>query len=93
MSVFPCELGTTKSLQGATTVTVGSWKLPILGCPGTEVNGSMVNGSMGYFTDPYKWGMNWGYKPIDPFTIDPFTSNGTSKYMRVIRAEVVEVGI
>ena len=67
MSVFPCELGTTKSLQGAGTV--GSWKLPILGCPGTE-----VNGSMGYFTDPYKWGMNWGYKPIDPFTIDPFTS-------------------
>ena len=24
-----------------------------------EVDGSMVNGSMGYFT--YKWGMNWGY--------------------------------
>ena len=22
-----------------------------------EVNGSMVIGSMGYFTDPYKWGI------------------------------------
>ena len=32
-----------------------------LDVPGQEVNGSMVIGSMGYFTDPYKWGMNWGY--------------------------------
>ena len=28
----------------------------VLGCP-QEVNGSMVIGSMGYFTDPYKWGI------------------------------------
>ena len=26
--------------------------------------GSMVNGSMGYFTDPYKWGIPWGYNPL-----------------------------
>ena len=34
------------------------------------VIGSMVIGSMGYFTDPYKWGMNWGYNPL-VLTIDP----------------------
>ena len=27
-----------------------------------EVIGSMVNGSMGYFTDPYKCRINWGEK-------------------------------
>ena len=34
--------------------------------PGSRVRaiGSMVNGSMSYFTDPYKWGMNWGYNPL-----------------------------
>ena len=26
--------------------------------------GSMVIGSTGYFTDPYKWGMNWCYNPL-----------------------------
>ena len=30
---------------------------PPVGCPGQEVDGSMVNGSMGYVTDPYKWGI------------------------------------
>ena len=37
----------------------------MLGCPGTEVIGSMVNGSMGYFTDPYKWGSPWGCNPFN----------------------------
>ena len=36
----------------------------LLGCPGQEVNGSMVIGSMGYFTDPYEWGIPWGYNPM-----------------------------
>ena len=46
-----------------------------LGCPGTEVIGSMAIGSMGYFTDPYKWGIPWGEKKnTDPITIDPITS-------------------
>ena len=35
-----------------------------------EVNGSMVIGSMGYFTDPYKWGIPWGEKN-HLHTIDP----------------------
>ena len=30
----------------------------------------MVNGSMGYFTDPYKWGIPWDYNPLIR-TIDP----------------------
>ena len=33
-----------------------------LDVPGRKL-GSMVIGSTGYFTDPYKWGMNWGYNP------------------------------
>ena len=32
--------------------------------------GSMVIGSMGYFTDPYIWGMKWGYNQLI-LTIDP----------------------
>ena len=35
-----------------------------------EVNGSMVIGSMAYFTDPYKWGIPWGYNLLI-LTIDP----------------------
>ena len=30
----------------------------------------MVIGSMGYFTDPYKWGIPWGYNPLI-LTFDP----------------------
>ena len=33
---------------------VGSTRHVLLGCVVSEVDGSMVNGSMGYFTDPYK---------------------------------------
>ena len=28
------------------------------------MNGSMVIGSMGYFTDPYIWLVYWGYNPL-----------------------------
>ena len=45
-------------------------KSKLLGCPGQEVNGSKVIGSMGYFTYGKKWGMNWGYNPRIP-TFDP----------------------
>ena len=30
----------------------------VLGC--SRKLGSMVIGSMGFFTDPYKWGIPWG---------------------------------
>ena len=42
----------------------------MLRCPGKEVIGSMVIGSMGYFTDPYKWGIPWGFSPLI-LAIDP----------------------
>ena len=39
-----------------------------LGC--VRKLGSIVNGSMAYFTDPYKWGIPWGYNPLI-LTFDP----------------------
>ena len=37
--------------------------LMLLGCPGTEVDGSMVNGSMGYDILLIN-GVDWGYHPF-----------------------------
>ena len=46
----------------------------LLGCPRNGCKW-LVNG----LKPTYKWGIPWGYNPTDPITIDPITSNGTSK--------------
>ena len=40
-----------------------------LGC--SRKLGSLVNGSMGYFTYTYKWGMSWDYNNPLILSIDP----------------------